>query len=432
MRFSTNLLPSRSGNVGIITINNVKSLNALTLGMIHSFQDIWQQWVKDDHLKVILIKPTHPDDITKTKAFCSGGDVKQVYLSGLKEIQDNKGRVGQGIHGYETSEFFRQEYYLNYMLCMTSKKYKNIPTISIWDGIVMGGGVGISIYNKYRVATEHTVFAMPETKIGLFPDIGSFYWMTRLNSKKFTKSIALYVALTGVRLHAIDLLYTGLATHYIPSNQLTKIEWELIEASTSPMNQGSSDIAASILMSYHQPIPSASEDKSIIKPNESIIHEIFHDVLDERHNHDDSGITMEMIFDRLHKKSTTNEFCLNTLQTLEKMSPTSLKLTVEGLYRGSHISNTIENDLQMEFRVGQHCIRKSKDFYEGIRATLIDKDNKPIYKPSTIHDISKNDIDAYFNEAIENEWILPIEIKKLFDNTTTTDNKSSTATISNL
>ena len=203
IRFTPKLLPSRRGNMGIFELNNPKPLHALSLDMINCMTDVWNEWTD---IRAVLVKSS-PD--TKVPAFCAGGDVKAAYQAGI---------VGQG-HGYgtpglATADFFRSEYILNYQMATSE-----IPQVSFWNGIVMGGGAGISMHGKYRIATEQTTFAMPETAIGLFCDVGSMWWMPR----KLHGGLANYVALTGARLRPDDLLYTGLATHYVPSEQLADL-----------------------------------------------------------------------------------------------------------------------------------------------------------------------------------------------------------------
>lgn len=153
MRFTTQLLPSRSGNLGVLLLNNPKPFHALSLEMLHAFQDVLQAWKEDKGMKAILVKSNKE---SKKPAFCAGGDVKSIYQSFLSDPPDTV--HGQGVPGLASSEFFRQEYIVDHALAIQG--YEK-PQISLWDGIVMGGGVGISIHSKYRVATENTLFAMP-------------------------------------------------------------------------------------------------------------------------------------------------------------------------------------------------------------------------------------------------------------------------------
>lgn len=174
MRFSTKILPSRCGHVGIIELNSLKSLNALDLGMVRAMTDVLSHWQNDPTLKLTMVTSVSPEPEQQRKVFCAGGDVKSIYESVQllskrddKEEEELNRKVGHGIPGHLSADFFREEYTLNYMIA--SQQHEKLPQVSIWDGIVMGGGVGISIHGKYRVATENSLFAMPETAIGFFP-----------------------------------------------------------------------------------------------------------------------------------------------------------------------------------------------------------------------------------------------------------------------
>jgi enoyl-CoA hydratase/carnithine racemase len=237
-----------------LQLNNPKALNALTIDMIHCFQDVLAEWHKDDTLKAILVKATE----AKRPAFCSGGDVKKVYEAGVSGGELH----GKGLPGLETSEFFRQEYKVNYAIATWER-----PQISLWDGIVMGGGVGISIHGKYRISTENTLFAMPETAIGFFPDVGSMYWMSHM----LMPSLALYLALTGARLKAPDLLYAGLATHYVPSKRLGELQETLASATAPSVETGTApDVVAPILMSFHEMPPKDPQHSFLAEHRRSI------------------------------------------------------------------------------------------------------------------------------------------------------------------
>lgn len=177
MRLSPLLNPSRSGNLGIIELNNPGALNALTLDMIECMQDVLADWHMDDSLKAILITAANSD---KRPAFCVGGDVKSVY-------QD---AVSGGKEGL-SSKFFREEYTVNYAIASWEK-----PQIAIWDGVVMGGGAGISVHGKYRISTENSLFAMPETAIGFFPDVRFCRERCLIYESQVGMSILLFVYIT--------------------------------------------------------------------------------------------------------------------------------------------------------------------------------------------------------------------------------------------
>ena len=364
--------------MGVLLLNNPKALHALTRDMVDCVDDVLQEWKNDPSVKVILIKSS--SEGTKRASFCAGGDVKSVYLQCLD--QQKHQQSGAEIERQKPEDFFRHEYRVNHKIATCT-----IPIVSLWDGLVMGGGVGLSIHGKYRVATERTIFSMPETRIGLFPDVGSMWWMTRLLKQR---AIANYLALTGQQLKPADLLYTGLATHYIPSNRLEDLEYALAETTTSNItekdgNQNETDAVASILMSFHKFIPT---DRCNLESNKEIIERTF------------SEDSVEEIFVNLKESNT--EFARSTLETLKKMSPTSMKVAMEGLHRGSRCK-TIEEDLTMEYRMAKACIQPGSDFYEGIRSVLIDKDHSPKWKPATLGEVTDDMVQKFFSPT-ENEW----------------------------
>lgn len=191
------ILAEELGIVGRMTLNRPKALNALTCSMVEDMAAILREWESKPSIGVVLLKGSGD------RAFCAGGDVKAVVQLGRKG-------------DYETAlRFFRSEYQLNYAIASLSKPY-----VALIDGITMGGGAGVSIHGKYRVATEKTVFAMPECAIGLMPDIGASYFLTRL----LRPPLGLYLALTGARLKGIDVMHAGLATHYVPTHLLGRLE----------------------------------------------------------------------------------------------------------------------------------------------------------------------------------------------------------------
>lgn len=373
MRFTPRVLPSRKGNLGILELNHPKILHALTSDMIDCMTDVWSDYTApNSHIRAILLKADNTD--TKVRAFCAGGDVKSVYTAG---------KEGDSL----TADFFRHEYTLNHKMA-TSK----IPQVSLWDGVVMGGGAGISVHGKYRVATEHAKFSMPETAIGLFCDVGSMWWMPRL----LKGGLCNYVALTGARLKPLDLLFTGLATHYVPSDQLPALEDALVEATASVENATEDDVVAPVLNKFHQDNPDPLD--SFLAQHQTLIDESFQ----ER--------TVEQIVENL--ESLDHEFARSTLATLHKMSPTSLKVTLEGLHRGA-ATNSIGEALQMEYRMAQACMRLDEsDFYEGIRAVLVDKDHAPNWHPSTLKDVTPAMVESYF-APLDEEWEIPAASAKL-------------------
>jgi enoyl-CoA hydratase/carnithine racemase len=374
-------LPSLSANLGILQLNNPASLNALTLEMIRSMIPTLKQWQTKGVRATLMVGTPYEKNGKAKPAFCAGGDVKKVYLAGI-------GKEDKSI----TANFFREEYQLNHMIATQAP---HMPQVSIWDGVVMGGGVGLSIHGKYRVATENTIFAMPECKIGLFPDVGGTWWIPRLKLYNQFKSgvvggVGNYLALTGVRLAAEDLIYSGIATHYVKSERLDELKSALSESTNSHSNDDSSgDCVARVLMSFHD--HNIDTRSSFLSKNRNDIDFAF-----------DGKDTMEEIFSALDSMGEDSQFRQSTLKTLKQMSPTSLKVTLEGLKRGAKLSSVGEA-LQMEYRMSQAFMTEDSDFYEGIRAALVDKDGKPKWSPVTLEEVTDDIVDSYFEPLGDNE-----------------------------
>ncbi|KAK9878938.1 hypothetical protein WA026_003759 [Henosepilachna vigintioctopunctata] len=342
---SPDVLFHEENNKGIITLNRPKVLNALDLSMVRKIVPALKNWEKENKTCVIIKG-------AGGKSFCAGGDVKNIAADGMKG----------GKKGYE---FFREEYAMNGII----GNYK-IPYIALIDGIVMGGGVGLSVHGKYRVATEKSLFAMPETQIGLFPDVGGSYFLPRLEGK-----LGIYLALTGERLKGVDLVKAKIATHYTPSEQLPELEESLLKCVNS------ADIE-NTLNKYN-----TLDDKPfILKSNIDKINFCF------------NSATVEEILNKLEKDGSS--WAQKTLETLHKMSPTSLKVTLKILQDGSKLS--LMEALKVEYRVAAGCL-SHHDFYEGVRALLIDKDQKPKWNPSKITDVTDDIVNSHFAKLPEDQ-----------------------------
>jgi len=305
------------------------------------------------------------------KAFCAGGDVVSIW----KDISDGslaKEDIGVGKKGTVHSDFFRTEYHMNYALGKCS-----IPQISLWNGFVMGGGVGVSVLGRYRVATDTTVFSMPETAIGLFPDVGSSSWLPHIQPSGF----GMYVGLTGQRLYAYDLIQSGIATHYVPKDDIPALEAALSNATNE------NDILTILNNASSKAAP--DDSKSVLKNNKDIIEKIFapgaslNDINIELNNEINKGVN----------ESEYVEWATKTLKTLNKMSPTSVAITHELLHRG--VGLDLKDCLLMEYRVVNRCM--SNDFQEGIRALLVDKDNNPTWKPKP----TSSEVEHFFSPLPE-------------------------------
>ncbi|KAK0161194.1 hypothetical protein PV327_009691 [Microctonus hyperodae] len=336
------------GDKGLIILNRPKALNALNLSMVNKIYPILKQW--ESTKKIVVIKGAGE------RAFCAGGDVKHLALS-LNEPGGEK--VG--------ADFFRGEYTLNHLIGTFKKPY-----VALINGITMGGGVGLSVHGKYRVATETTTFAMPETAIGLFPDVGGTNFLPKLKGK-----LGLYLGLTGHRLKGEDVKFAGIATHFIPSASIN----ELIETLLSPDNNDIDKILDDFEVKNEN-------NKFSLEKNLSQIDKCF------------SADTIEEIIIKL--KEDNSEFANIALENLRKMSPTSLKITKKALDKGKHLD--LSECLKMEYRLACAACTKNSDFHEGVRALLIDKDQNPSWNPKTLEQVTDEYVDSKFN-------LLPTEME---------------------
>ncbi|XP_009987081.1 PREDICTED: 3-hydroxyisobutyryl-CoA hydrolase, mitochondrial, partial [Tauraco erythrolophus] len=346
------VLLEKRGGAGIITLNRPKVLNALSFTMIRQIYPQIKAWEQDPETFLIIIKGTGG------KAFCAGGDIKVIR---------DAGKVGDRL----TQDFFREEYILNNAIGTCKKPY-----VALIDGITMGGGVGVSVHGHFRVATEKTVFAMPETAIGLFPDVGGGYFLPRLPGK-----IGYYLALTGFRLKGRDVLKAGIATHFVESEKLPALEKDLI-ALKSPSKENIADL----LNSYHVKSKIDQEKEFVLDEHMEKINSLF------------SANSMEEIVEKL--KQDGSPFAMKQLETINKMSPTSLKMTLRQLREGAAMS--LQDVLTMEYRLSQACMR-GHDFYEGVRAVLIDKDQSPRWKPAALEEVSDEFVDSCFKPLGKND-----------------------------
>uniref|UniRef100_A0A1A8GGK3 3-hydroxyisobutyryl-CoA hydrolase n=1 Tax=Nothobranchius korthausae TaxID=1143690 RepID=A0A1A8GGK3_9TELE len=346
------VLLEKVGRTGVITMNRPKVLNALNLTMIRQVYPQLKKWENDNEIDMVIIKGAGG------KAFCAGGDIRAVTEAG---------KAG----GSLAQDFFREEYILNNAIGAYRKPY-----IAIIDGITMGGGVGLSVHGRFRVATEKTLFAMPETAIGLFPDVGGGYFLPRLRGK-----LGLFLALTGFRLKGRDVQRAGVATHFVESNKIPDLEKELVDLKC-PSN---ADISK--LLEFHQKQSSLDSEKPfVLEKHMSEIDRLF------------SSSSVEGIMQNL--RADGSDFANKQAETLSKMSPTSLKITFKQLQLGAALS--LQDVLVMEYRLSQACMRGC-DFHEGVRAVLVDRDQNPKWNPSTLDQVSDQMIDEYFSSLAEKD-----------------------------
>jgi enoyl-CoA hydratase len=337
------ILFGREGGLATLTINRPKALNALTLDNYRRIEPALRAWAADPTVDAVILRGAGD------RAFCAGGDVRAVY------------EAGRGISGPRdlTSVFFREEYELIRRIHDFPKPY-----IAIIDGITMGGGAGMSVNGAYRIATERTLFAMPETGIGLFPDVGATRFLNRCPGH-----VGRYLGLTGARLHAPDAMYCGFATHFVGHDRVGQLVAGLAEG-----------FAAGILDRC-----SADPGPAPLATLQPAIDECF------------AGDSIEAILEALAAKAAANSahagWAEETRASLLAKSPTSLKITLRQLTIGRDYD--LDAALVLEYRLTQH-VMAAHDFYEGVRAMLIDRDQKPRWRPATLGEVSDSMIDGYF------------------------------------
>ncbi|XP_055902983.1 3-hydroxyisobutyryl-CoA hydrolase, mitochondrial-like [Eupeodes corollae] len=325
-----------------IVLNRPKVLNAMNMDMVLKIQ---AQLTKFEESKSLVIVKG-----SGGKSFSVGGDISSLLKAGLEES-----RI-----------FFRKVYTLLYFIAN-----KKVPNIALIDGVTMGGGFGLAVHGKYCIATERTVLAMPETAIGLFPDVGSSCFLNRLNGK-----LGLYLGMTGSRLMGEDIARVGLATHFCKSSQLPALEAELLNANHS------------------NEVPKILNEFSLkLEPKEEGI-----SLLMAKINANFNVKTVEDIFKNLEKDDS--EWALKTLASLKEKCPLSLKLTFRQMQLGVNLP--LDECLKMEYRMASRCLGND-DFKEGVRALLIDKDKNPAWKPATLEAVTDEYVATFFARLPENQ-----------------------------
>jgi len=342
MTGTNEILFERRGALAVATLNRPEALNALTLGMIRALAPRLRDWAAEPAVAAVLVKGAGD------RAFCAGGDLRVFW-----DLRDGDRLQAGG--------FFREEYRLNRQIFTFPKPY-----IAVLDGIVMGGGVGVSVHGRYRVASERTRFAMPETGIGLFPDVGGSYFLPRLPGR-----LGLYLGLTGRRLDAADCLYSGIATHYVEAAALPALESAL--AGVDPADAVDAAVAEILGRASSDPGPS-----NLAADRESIDRCFARD-------------SVEGIVAALDAEGT--DWARRTLERLRACSPTSLKLTFRQLRNGAEMA--FDAAMAMEFRLSQACLA-GHDFLEGVRAVVIDKDMAPAWDPATLAEVDAATVAACF------------------------------------
>lgn len=333
------ILTRVEGHAGIISLNRPSALHALTLDMVHAMTDALVKWRSSRAVKCVIIE--HAEG----RGFCAGGDIAFLRNSALTD----GGKSGR--------TFFHDEYQLNHLLFTYPK-----PVVAFMDGITMGGGVGISQPAKFRVATENTRFAMPETGIGLFPDVGGGWYLSRLEGR-----VGQFLALTGARIAGSGCLSLGLATHYVPSEALADAKARI----------GTEDVDRidGILGTVSVTPPPSKIVETLFQINRHFASDRFEDILASLDADD-------------------GDWAMREIAALRSKSPQTCKVALRQLAESLKCGDFAEN-MAMEYRIASRVIVRP-DFAEGVRAVIVDKDNAPQWNPAAPGDVTDEYLDAIF------------------------------------
>ncbi|MEO0643628.1 MAG: enoyl-CoA hydratase/isomerase family protein [Pseudomonadota bacterium] len=351
---TTDVLTRKNGPVGHITLNRPKALHALTLDMCHAMTAALSEWAHDDEVQAIII-----DHVEGTRGFCAGGDIAMLRDSAIND----GGTAGR--------KFFHDEYQLNHLLFTYPK-----PVVAFMDGVTMGGGVGISMPAKFRVATENTRFAMPETGIGLFPDVGGGWYLSRLGGR-----LGQFLALTGARLKGEECLWAGLATHYVESAMLEDLKTRIMERP---------ERISGILSEPVGTPPKARLADNADRVLKHFASDRYEDILASLDGAADAG----------------DDWAQKERNTLGTKSPQTCKVALRQLATSANLA-TFADNMRQEYRIGARVLTRP-DFAEGVRAVIIDKTNDPKWDPATPEEVSEELLDAIFAPLPANEEWTPL------------------------
>ena len=347
------ILIERRGAAGIVTLNRPKALNAVTHGMVVALRTQLDRWADDDALTRVVI--TAAGD----RAFSAGGDIRALYELG------RAGRCNEAL------QFWRDEYPLNAAI----KNYRK-PYVALIDGIAMGGGVGVSVHGSHRVAGDRFSFAMPEVGIGFFPDVGATWFLSRMPGE-----LGAYCALTGERLAIADAIAGGIATNCVSSSRFPA----LLEGLTGTVS------VDAVLSAFNEPV-----GEGTITRRRATIDRLF------------AGDMVENILAALDREAASGgvdaQWAEKTAAVIRTKSPLSLKLGLAQVRRGK--AWDFDTCMRMEFRIVSRIIH-GHDFYEGVRAVIVDKDNKPRWQPATLAEVSEADVERHFAPLGASELVLP-------------------------
>ena len=342
------ILFARKGAAGLVTLNRPQALNAVTLGMVRALTAQLQEWRGDASVTRIVVTAAGG------RAFSAGGDIRALYDAGTSGRYD------------EMLAFYGEEYVLNTII-----KHYPKPYVALIDGICMGGGVGVSVHGSHRVAGDRYLFAMPEVGIGFFPDVGATWFLPRMPG-----GLGAYCALTGERLDAADGVAAGLATHRVASARFGDLADAL--CGTVPVD--------ATLAAFAEPTKEATSETKLA-PHRATIDRLF------------AGGRVEDILAALDADGS--EFAAKSAATIRTKSPTALKLALAQVRAGSGLA--FEECMRTEFRIVSRVIH-GHDFYEGVGAVIVDKDNAPKWQPASLAEVSDAEIARHFEPLPGGEW----------------------------
>ncbi|MCU6454015.1 enoyl-CoA hydratase/isomerase family protein [Sphingomonas sp. A2-49] len=339
------LLTGTEGAVGRLRLNRPRALHALNLAMCEGMLAMLERWRTDPGVAAVMLDhaPAADGDPRASRGFCAGGDIRMLGESGAGD-------------GAAARCFFHTEYRLNNRLFAYAK-----PTVAFMDGVTMGGGVGIALPCRWRVATENTRFAMPETGIGLFPDVGGGWFLSRLPGR-----IGQFLALTGHRLDGAEAHALGLATHYLPAAAL--------------------DAAKAAVVADPHGIAAVLDAAAVTPPAARLLdHRVAIDRLF-------AADTLEEVFAAL--EADGGAFAAEQLAILRTKSPQAMKVSLRLLYDGG-LMQSFADEMRQEYAVASRVVQRH-DFLEGVRAVIVDKDNAPRWQPATPEGVTEHVIDQIF------------------------------------
>ena len=338
---SDEVILDRAGSAAVIRLNRPKALNSINLPMVRTIRHALEQYRDDPSIGAVILRGEGE------RGLCAGGDIRVLY---------DLGKAGDP----EVTRFWREEFPLNYTISHYPKPY-----VALMDGITMGGGVGLSAHGRHRVVTERTRLAMPETGIGYFPDVGATWLLPKAPGE-----VGTWMALTGQEVDGAGAIYAGLADALMPAERLDA----LVDAIGALGGAGENGEVDDTIASFA--VPPA---ESVLEKNRQLIDRCFG-------------------FDRVEDvlaalAAEEGDFAATTREAMLKRSPTSLKLSLRLLRAGRQSSGLVEC-LEREFGAGVEILRHH-DFYEGVRAAIIDKDRNPRWLPAGLSDVTAESIERY-------------------------------------